>query len=297
MTKNYYYDGDRLIAEKWSTGAYLLYHYDETGSPYAITYSATGGGYAKYYLIKNLQGDVLQIRNVNNVVVANYEYDAWGKVVSIKYANGNDINVSNHIGVINPIRYRGYYYDSETGYYYLQTRYYNPEWGRFINADGYINANGDILGYNMFAYCSNNPVNNVDPTGEAIAISTIILGVAALYLLTCAAVELANDFSRSIAEAPPTIPDILVRPANPIFEVGVDEIPKIFEEKEKYDPNPYKRPGEKKQNRENRHKGRQKDDWEPRNNRRSGKPAKPKKHTPGREHRKFYFVSPKSLEI
>ena len=149
----------------------------------------------------------------------------------------------------------------------------------------------------MFAYCSNNPVNNVDPTGEAIAISTIILEVAALYLLTCAAVELANDFSRSIAEAPPTIPDILVRPANPIFEVGVDEIPKIFEEKEKYDPNPYKRPGEKKQNRENRHKGRQKDDWEPRNNRRSGKPAKPKKHTPGREHRKFYFVSPKSLEI
>ena len=126
MTKNYYYDGDRLIAEKWSTGAYLLYHYDETGSPYAITYSATGGGYAKYYLIKNLQGDVLQIRNVNNVVVANYEYDAWGKVVSIKYANGNDINVSNHIGVINPIRYRGYYYDSETGFYYLKSRYYDP---------------------------------------------------------------------------------------------------------------------------------------------------------------------------
>ena len=68
----------------------------------------------------------MQIRNVNNVVVANYEYDAWGKVVSIKYANGNDINVSNHIGVINPIRYRGYYYDSETGFYYLKSRYYDP---------------------------------------------------------------------------------------------------------------------------------------------------------------------------
>jgi len=67
---------------------------------------------------------------------------------------------------LNPFRYRGYYYDSETGYYYLQTRYYNPEWGRFINADGYINANGDILGYNMFAYCSNNPVMGYDPTGE-----------------------------------------------------------------------------------------------------------------------------------
>ena len=168
MTKNYYYDGDRLIAEKWSTGAYLLYHYDETGSPYAITYSATGGGYAKYYLIKNLQGDVLQIRNVNNAVVANYEYDAWGKVVSIKYANGNDINVPNHIGVINPIRYRGYYYDSETGFYYLKSRYYDPAICRFISADdpSYLGAGETTQGLNLFAYCLNDPVNRIDADGN-----------------------------------------------------------------------------------------------------------------------------------
>ena len=166
MTKNYYYDGDRLIAEKWSTGAYLLYHYDETGSPYAITYSATGGGYAKYYLIKNLQGDVLQIRNVNNTVVANYEYDAWGKVVSIKYANGNDINVSNHIGVINPIRYRGYYYDSETGFYYLKSRHYDPAICRFISADYLLLVGSSSSSLNLFAYCGNNPVNRVDYGGN-----------------------------------------------------------------------------------------------------------------------------------
>ena len=166
MTKNYYYDGDRLIAEKWSTGAYLLYHYDETGSPYAITYSATGGGYAKYYLIKNLQGDVLQIRNVNNAVVANYEYDAWGRVVSVKYANGNDINVSNHIGVINPIRYRGYYYDSETGFYYLKSRYYDPAICRFISTDGRIDLNDATTNLNLFAYCGNDPVNRIDSEGE-----------------------------------------------------------------------------------------------------------------------------------
>ena len=166
MTKNYYYDGDRLIAEKWSTGAYLLYHYDETGSPYAITYSATGGGYAKYYLIKNLQGDVLQIRNVNNTVVANYEYDAWGRVVSVKYANGNDINVSNHIGVINPIRYRGYYYDSETGFYYLKSRYYDPAICRFISTDGRIDLNDATTNLNLFAYCGNDPVNRIDSEGE-----------------------------------------------------------------------------------------------------------------------------------
>lgn len=169
MTKNYYYDGDRLIAEKWSTGAYLLYHYDETGSPYAITYSATGGGYAKYYLIKNLQGDVLQIRNVNNAVVANYEYDAWGKVVSVKYANGNDINVSNHFGVINPIRYRGYYYDSETGFYYLKSRYYDPAICRFISADSLILVGGSSSSLNLFAYCGNNPVNRVDYGGNFFA--------------------------------------------------------------------------------------------------------------------------------
>ena len=168
VTKNYYYDGDRLIAEKWSTGAYLLYHYDETGSPYAITYSATGGGYAKYYFIKNLQGDVLQIRNVNNTVVANYEYDAWGRVVSVKYANGNDINVSNHIGVINPIRYRGYYYDSETGFYYLKSRYYDPAICRFISADdpSYLGAGETTQGLNLFAYCLNDPVNRIDADGN-----------------------------------------------------------------------------------------------------------------------------------
>ena len=67
---------------------------------------------------------------------------------------------------MNPFRYRGYYLDNETGFYYLNSRYYNPLWGRFLNADGYLNANGDLIGYNMFAYCSNNPIMNIDPNGE-----------------------------------------------------------------------------------------------------------------------------------
>ena len=66
----------------------------------------------------------------------------------------------------NPFRYRGYYYDTETGLYYLQSRYYNPQWGRFLNADGYVNANGDMIGFNMYAYCSNNPIMYTDPTGN-----------------------------------------------------------------------------------------------------------------------------------
>lgn len=72
---------------------------------------------------------------------------------------------NNHIGNINPFRYRNYYYDKETKLYYLNSRYYNPEWGRFINPDSIINANKDLLSYNLYIYCSNNPIANIDTTG------------------------------------------------------------------------------------------------------------------------------------
>ena len=92
----------------------------------------------------------------NGQVVASYTYDAWGKVLT---ATGT-------MAEINPIRYRGYYYDSETGLYYLNSRYYDPETGRFVNADSYVSTGQGITAYNMFAYCLNDPVNYIDPTGE-----------------------------------------------------------------------------------------------------------------------------------
>ncbi len=80
--------------------------------------------------------------------------------------SGNDVSVNNnHMGNINPLRYRGYYYDTETGFYYLNSRYYDPETGRFINADGVIGSNQDLISYNLYAYCGNNPVNRSDPSG------------------------------------------------------------------------------------------------------------------------------------
>lgn len=110
--------------------------------------------------------------------------DAWGNVLSISgiYANT--------LGQDNPIRYRGYYYDFETGFYYVSSRYYDPEIGRFINADAAIGQIGNVQGANMFAYCFNNPVNMSDPTGNWPKLSTIfaVVAVAAVAVAAVAAV-------------------------------------------------------------------------------------------------------------
>ena len=122
-----------------------------------------------YYYIHNLQGDVIGIYDSNGNIVCRYLYDSWGKIVSIKDDNGIDITDPTHIANVNPLRYRGYYYDSETGLYYLQSRYYNPEWCRFLNADGLFIAGDEITAANMFSYCGNNPVMHSDPSGHALS--------------------------------------------------------------------------------------------------------------------------------
>ena len=112
-------------------------------------------------------GDVTALLDTQGNVVVKYAYDAWGKVLSVTDSSGNAITDEYHVGNQNPFRYRGYYYDTETGFYYLQSRYYDPETGRFINADGVLGANGYLTSYNMFAYCSNMPTNATDPTGQS----------------------------------------------------------------------------------------------------------------------------------
>ncbi len=165
----YYYDGDRLIGQVCSDGTAIMFNYGTDGEMFGFSRMVNGYQY-DYYYVKNAQGDVLKVMNQNMDIVARYYYDAWGAIRQVQDGDGNiisDTTSQNCIANINPIRYRGYYYDIETGLYYLQTRYYDPEIGRFISRDSYeyIGANGDLGSFNLFAYCSNNPVNGYDPCG------------------------------------------------------------------------------------------------------------------------------------
>ena len=160
----YTLNGTQIVSEKWGANL-LIYLYDESGSPIGMQYRNTGyaaNTFNTFYFEKNLQGDVVAVYTENGVKVLSYIYDAWGNQ-TVTWHNSYGSNI---YATYNPFRYRGYYYDTETGLYYLQSRYYNPQWGRFLNADGYVNANGDLIGFNMYAYCSNSPVMYVDYSGK-----------------------------------------------------------------------------------------------------------------------------------
>ena len=171
VTTNYYWSNGILQAQK--TGdEYLIFLYDENGSAYGFLLK-NGTTQQKYYYIFNAQGDVIGIVDSTGTKVVEYTYGAWGDILSVTGT------LASTIGQLNPIRYRGYYYDAETGFYYVSSRYYDPEIGRWINADNQIaGVGGEVLGYNMFAYCMNNPVNMSDPTGNWPSWSNLLKGSA-----------------------------------------------------------------------------------------------------------------------
>ena len=158
-THQYIYAGRKLLRETIAEGEAtrtLDFTYDNVGMPYSLIYNS-GTTTTTYYYITNLQGDVMYLVDSSGNEVSAYDYDPYGKIITS----------TGELAEINPLRYRGYYYDSDTGYYYLKSRYYDPQIGRFINADGYASTGQGFLGYNMFAYCLNNPILCADEGGNA----------------------------------------------------------------------------------------------------------------------------------
>ena len=190
---DYYYNGTLLMgtvktttnSDGSTTTSKLRFSYDADGKVVAVNYN---GNY--YYYLRNAQSDIVKLIDKTGATVVEYRYDSWGKLLS---TSGS---LASTLGKNNPFRYRGYVYDEETGFYYVSSRYYDPEIGRFINADdiAYLGMGG-LTSYNLFAYCGNNPVMGYDPYGTfdwssfgkgagwlAIGITAICVGVS---VLTC----------------------------------------------------------------------------------------------------------------
>lgn len=144
-------------------------------------YSYAAGDFDTYWFEKNLQGDIVAVYSANGTKLISYTYDAWGNFTTSYHNNCTSASTANY----NPFRYRGYYYDTELEMYYLQTRYYDPAVGRFINPDdiSYLSANGDFASYNLYAYCENNPVARKDNAGRFwTLVAKALIGVATQYV-------------------------------------------------------------------------------------------------------------------
>ena len=167
VTHSYVTQSGKVVRETYGTVT-LEFFYDANGRPFALEYAdsdSTNTNTGKFYYVLNAQGDVVGLLNESGTLVVKYTYDAWGKLLSVTDASGTEIVDEDHIAKINPLRYRGYYYDAETGWYYLQSRYYDPIVKRFLSADSFASTGLGFIGYNMFTYCINNPVNCSDLSG------------------------------------------------------------------------------------------------------------------------------------
>ena len=158
--KTDYYWIDGVLQAQKTGSEYIIFLYDESGNAYGFLLK-NGTTEEYYYYTFNIQGDITGIVDSSGALVVQYTYSAWGELLSITGA------LKDTIGIKNPLRYRGYYYDTETGFYYLQSRYYDPVVQRFVNADGVVAGAGtSVHGYNLFSYAFNNPINMDDVEGN-----------------------------------------------------------------------------------------------------------------------------------
>ena len=159
----YYYNGSVLmymITGSGSTAVQQRFSYDAAGNLVAVVYKVGSGTSYIYYYLRNAQGDIVKLIDSSGNTVVEYLYDSWGKLIA---TTGS---LANTVGANQPFCYRGYVYDEETGFYYLQSRYHDPETCRFISADVLLSTSQGVLGYNSFEYCGNNPIVRLDTKGR-----------------------------------------------------------------------------------------------------------------------------------
>ena len=222
---SYTYDPDGIRTSKTVNGTTTKYHvmngtllgqtkgsdtivflYDEKANRYGFDYNGT-----KYYYIFNVQGDVIGILNQAGQKIVSYTYDPWGKLLSIGGPQAGTI------GQLNPIRYRSYYYDTETGFYYLQSRYYDPTVRRFLNADTLILFDKKA---DLFSYCKNSPVNSIDPTGQTV-LSIGLSGNATAIWGIGVSIQIVTDFNTWGIQWSHSGDNITETPYGGILDVGV----------------------------------------------------------------------------
>ena len=160
------------------------FSYDASGNLVSVNYNGT-----EYYYLRNAQNDIVKIIDGNGNAVVEYTYDSWGKPIGVTGT------LASTLGANQPFRYRGYVYDTETGWYYLQSRYYDPSVGRFISADVLLSTGQGVIGHNSYAYCGNNPIIRVDPSGYFWL--TALLVTTAVALLSTAALTGCSENSPS----------------------------------------------------------------------------------------------------
>lgn len=174
VTTDFYLDGSAILMQTPSDGSRIDFFYDDKGNVFAMKYQNE-----MYFYRKNLFGDILGILDSHGTELVKYEYNSWGKLLNL-----TDYS-SNGLGRRNPFRFKGYYYDEELGMYYLNSRYYDPEVGRFISPDttDILEVQDDLYDKNLYAYCDNNPVMRIDSSGAVwhLAVGAVV-GVATQFV-------------------------------------------------------------------------------------------------------------------